>query len=102
MSALGSPVTPVRKAKPLWGVRTPLPTSTSRALSVGALAFSLGAWCVLSIDFFGHGALVPPLYLPSPVGVLKGLVQLTVDQGLAGSLLTSIRRVSIAFGLCIV
>jgi NitT/TauT family transport system permease protein len=91
-----------RKSKPMWGVRTPLPAGTSRALSFGALAFVVLGWCVLSIDFTGRGALIPPLYLPSPVDVLKGLVQLAVDNELVSSLLTSIRRVSVAFGLCVI
>jgi len=55
-----------------------------------------------SIDFTGRGAIISPLYLPSPIDVLKGLVQLTVDQGLLSSVGTSVRRVSIAFGLCVV
>jgi NitT/TauT family transport system permease protein len=89
------------QAHPLWGVRTPLPASTARIFSAAALTFVLLVWCILSIDFFGRGALVSALYLPSPVDVLKGLVQLTVDQGLIPSVLTSVRRVSIAFSLCV-
>ncbi len=86
----------------MWGVRTPLPDGIARALSVGSLLTALLAWCVLSIDFTGHGAIVPPLYLPSPVGVLKGLVQLFIDEGLLSAVGVSLRRITIAFSLCII
>jgi NitT/TauT family transport system permease protein len=92
----------VKRKALLFGVRTPLPAGIARALSLGALAFLLLLWALLSVDFTGKGALVPPLYLPSPVDVLKGLVQLLVDQGLLTSVGVSARRISIAFGLCIV
>jgi NitT/TauT family transport system permease protein len=63
-------------------------------LAVAAPALLAATWCLLS-----YGGVVSPMFLPSPTDVVRGLLQLTFDKGLAEAVLTSTRRISISFVL---
>jgi NitT/TauT family transport system permease protein len=57
----------------------------------------LGGWCVLS-----YGRIVAPTFLPSPTDVVRGLLQLFFEKDLGTAILTSARRIGLAFSLAAV
>jgi NitT/TauT family transport system permease protein len=80
------------RRRDLLALRQPLPRTASFALGLIAPALVLAAWCVLS---YGH--LAPPDFLPSPTEVVRGTIQLFVQEDLAGAILVSTRRIVLAF-----
>jgi NitT/TauT family transport system permease protein len=63
-------------------------------MGLAAPVLVLGAWCALS---YGH--IVPSNFLPSPTEVIRGLLQLFFEKQLGEAILTSTRRITIAFAL---
>ena len=63
---------------------------------IAAPIILLGAWFAIT---FGETPLVQPDFLPSPVGTLKGLLELYFDYGLLAAIWASTLRILIAFGL---
>ena len=98
---------PMKKATSIWALRTPVPQTTGRLLSLGSLGVLLGTWCLLSyvqIDrggTVGVGPLVSHVFLPAPDEVLKGLFYLAFEKQLLGSIAVSGVRILKAFGLSI-
>jgi NitT/TauT family transport system permease protein len=82
----------VKRTPDLFALRTPIPRRTALALGFVAPAFVLGVWCLLS-----YGGFAPPDFLPSPTEVLRGTVQLFLQQDLGSAILISSRRIGIAF-----
>jgi NitT/TauT family transport system permease protein len=80
------------RRRDLFALRQPLPRSASFALGLVAPALVLAAWCVLS---YGH--LAPPAFLPSPTEVVRGTIQLFVQEDLGSAILISTRRIALAF-----
>jgi NitT/TauT family transport system permease protein len=78
----------------LFALRAPLPSKLRPYLALAAPVCIFTAWCVLS-----YGEIVEPTFLPSPSDVVKGLLQLFFEQHLGEAILTSTRRITIAFGL---
>ncbi len=76
----------------LFALRAPLPRKLRPWLAVAAPALILGLWCALS---YGH--IVPETFLPSPTEVVKGLLQLFFEKQLGLAILTSTKRITIAF-----
>ena len=76
----------------LFALREPLPKSAALALGLVAPALVLGVWCLLS-----YGGFVPPDFLPSPTEVVRGTIQLFVQQDLGRAILVSSRRIGLAF-----
>jgi NitT/TauT family transport system permease protein len=75
-----------------FALRAPLPRATATALGFIMPALVLGAWCLIS-----YGGFAPPDFLPSPTEVLRGTLQLFIDYDLWGAILTSSRRILLAF-----
>jgi NitT/TauT family transport system permease protein len=75
-----------------FALRAPLPRTTATALGFIMPALVLGAWCLIS-----YGGFAPPDFLPSPTEVLRGTLQLFIDYDLWGAILTSSRRILLAF-----
>lgn len=73
-------------------LRQPLPRSTALAISFIAPILIIAIWCILT-----YGNLVSPDTLPSPTEVLRGILQLFIEQDLASSIWISARRIGIAF-----
>jgi NitT/TauT family transport system permease protein len=73
-------------------LRQPLPRSTALAISFIAPILIIAIWCILT-----YGQLVSPDTLPSPTEVLRGILQLFIEQDLASSIWISARRIGIAF-----
>ena len=77
-----------------FALRAPLPRSTAAVLGLVMPALVLGAWCAVT-----YGGFAPPDFLPSPTEVVRGTLQLFIDYDLWGSILTSTRRIVLAFVL---
>ena len=75
-----------------FALRAPLPRTTATALGFVMPALVLGAWCLVS-----YGGFAPPDFLPSPTEVVRGTLQLFIDYDLWGAILTSSRRILLAF-----
>jgi len=75
-----------------FALRAPLPRATATALGFVMPALVLGAWCLIS-----YGGLAPPDFLPSPTEVVRGTLQLFIDYDLWGAIVTSSRRILLAF-----
>jgi len=82
----------VKRTTDLFALRTPIPPRIALALGFVAPALVLAAWCVLT-----YGGFAPPDFLPSPTEVVRGTVQLFVQQDLGSAILISFRRIGIAF-----
>ncbi|MFI5183817.1 MAG: ABC transporter permease [Vicinamibacteria bacterium] len=76
----------------LFVLRTPLPHGTAFVLGFVAPVVVLGAWCVVT-----YGGFAPPDFLPSPTEVVKGTLQLFLEQDLWNAILVSTRRIAVAF-----
>ena len=76
----------------LFSIRSPLPRNTAFVLGFVAPALVLGAWCLLT-----YGNLVQPDFLPKPTEVVRGTLQLFIQYDLTTAILTSSRRIAIAF-----
>jgi NitT/TauT family transport system permease protein len=55
-------------------------------------ALVLGLWCLLT-----YGGFAPPDFLPSPTETVRGTLQLFIEHDLWGAILTSTRRILLAF-----
>lgn len=75
-------------------LRQPLPKSTALIISFIAPILILVIWCVLT-----YGGLVSPDALPAPTEVVRGILQLFIEQNLANSIWVSSQRILIAFTL---
>jgi len=73
-------------------LRAPLPRSAAVALGFVMPALVLGLWCLLT-----YGGFAPPDFLPSPTEVVRGTLQLFIEHDLWGAILTSTRRIVLAF-----
>jgi len=82
------------RRRDLFALRQPLPRTVSLALGLVAPALVLAAWCILS---YGH--LAPPSFVPSPTEVVRGTIQLFVQEDLGSAILVSTRRIALAFVL---
>ncbi|HKO58389.1 MAG TPA: ABC transporter permease subunit [Thermoanaerobaculia bacterium] len=76
----------------LWSIRQPIPRGTALWLGFIMPVVVLAAWCVIS-----YGRLAPPDFLPSPTEVIRGTLQLFIQYDLLGAILTSTRRIVLAF-----
>ena len=81
-------------ASDLFALRAPLPRRLRAPLAIAAPLLLLGSWCLLS-----YANLVPSSFLPSPSEVVKGLWQLVFEKSLGLAILTSSKRIAIAFAL---
>ena len=75
-----------------FALRASLPRTTALALGFVMPALVLGAWCLIT-----YGGLAPPDFLPSPTDTIRGTLQLFIDYDLWGAIVTSTRRIVMAF-----
>ena len=78
-----------------FALRQPLPRTLSFALGFVAPCLVALVWCALT---YGHFA--PPDFLPSPSEVVRGTIQLFVQQDLGTAILVSSRRIALAWQVC--
>ena len=81
-----------RRRSDWFELRSPLPRGAAAAIGLVMPALVLGAWCVVT-----YGGFAPPDFLPSPTEVVRGTLQLFIDYDLWGAILTSSRRILLAF-----
>jgi NitT/TauT family transport system permease protein len=96
---------PPRRSPPLFGLRTPIPQGRGRLLGALSVLCVLIAWCICSYVMINRGKgpepLVSHFFLPPPDEVLKSLLYLFFEQDLGKAVLTSLKRIGIAFGLSV-
>lgn len=81
-----------RNKSNLFSIRAPLPKRTAFLLGFVAPALVLGVWCLLT-----YGNFVKPDFLPSPTEVVRGTLQLFIQNDLATAIYVSTRRIALAF-----
>lgn len=86
------PATRSGPASGLFALRAPLPRRVQTYLAFAAPALVMTLWCVLS-----YGDIVSDSFLPSPTEVLRGFLQLTFEKNLGAAVLTSTKRITLAF-----
>ena len=82
----------MRRTNSIWGLRAPVSRGTASVLSVIMPVLVIGAWCVIS-----YGGFAPPDFLPSPTEVVRGTLQLFLQYDLMEAIITSTRRIVMAF-----
>ncbi|MFL5321968.1 MAG: ABC transporter permease [Myxococcaceae bacterium] len=96
---------PPRRKPPLFSLRSNIPLATGRLLGLMSFGIIFLAWCICSYVQVNRGAgpepLVSHFFLPAPDEVLKSLLYLFFEQDLGPAILTSLKRIGIAFGLSI-
>jgi NitT/TauT family transport system permease protein len=80
------------RRRDLFALRQPLPRAVSFGLGFVAPGLVMLVWCLLT---YGHFA--APDFLPSPTEVVRGTIQLFVQQDLGGAIVISTRRIVAAF-----
>lgn len=80
------------KKSSLFALRQPLPRTTAMLLGLLAPILVVSTWCLLT-----YGGFAPPDFLPSPTETLRGTLQLFLQYDLWGSILTSTKRIVLAF-----
>lgn len=81
----------------LFALRASLPRKYRPYFAVAAPLLVLLLWCGLTF-----GGLVKEDFLPNPIEVIRGLLQLAFEKGLGEAVWTSTRRITIAFLLAAV
>jgi NitT/TauT family transport system permease protein len=76
----------------LFALRGSLPRKWRPYFALAAPVLVLLVWCVLTF-----GGLADETFLPNPVEVVRGLLQLIFEKGLGEAVWTSTRRITIAF-----
>ncbi|MGH8910251.1 MAG: ABC transporter permease [Egibacteraceae bacterium] len=79
-----------------WGIREAIPDRLRRPLVVASLCAPLVVWVAL----YASGA-VSPLFLPSPVAVVRALGEWAASGDMAVDVAASVRRVAYGFGLAL-
>lgn len=80
--------------KLLMELRQPLPRSKALMISFIAPILLVAVWCILT-----YGGFVSEDALPTPTEVIRGILQLFIEQDLANSIWISSRRIGLAFVL---
>ena len=81
-----------RRRSDFFDLRASLPKTAAVALGFVMPVLVLGLWCLLT-----YGGFAPPDFLPSPTEVVRGTLQLFIEHDLWGAILTSTRRILLAF-----
>jgi NitT/TauT family transport system permease protein len=80
----------------LWGIRQDVPRTARRTLIAIGVITPLLAWWVLTAS-----QVVNPVFLPSPLDVLRAGRELIASGELVADALATLRRVALGFGLAI-
>ena len=75
---------------------------TRRLVGVGAMAAIVLLWWLATVGAGVENRLISPVILPSPVEVLRSFPSLLNDRGLMQSIVATLKRVLIGFGLAVV
>jgi ABC-type nitrate/sulfonate/bicarbonate transport system permease component len=86
----------------LFELRVPPGPFTRWLLGFGAVALVLATWFAATLGATAEQRLVSPVILPSPVEVAKSFDALWTERALLASVIATLRRVLIGFGLAII
>ena len=75
---------------------------TRRLVGVGAMAAIVLLWWLATVGAGVENRLISPVILPSPVEVIRSFPSLLNDRGLMQSIVATLKRVLIGFGLAVV
>jgi NitT/TauT family transport system permease protein len=75
---------------------------TRRLVGVGAMAAIVLVWWLATVGAGAENRLISPVILPSPVEVVRSFPSLLNDRGLMQSIVATLKRVLIGFGLAVV
>jgi NitT/TauT family transport system permease protein len=86
----------------IWTLRRALPRSMQIPFMIALPSFLFALWCALTLRAhpvsIGH-IVLDPLFLPSPVAVLRSLVRMSFDGTLAANISASVFRIVVSFFL---
>jgi NitT/TauT family transport system permease protein len=82
----------MRRTNSIWAIRQPISRGMATMLAIVMPVIVLAAWCAIS-----YGGLAPADFLPSPTEVIRGTLQLFIQYDLLDAILTSTRRIVLAF-----
>jgi NitT/TauT family transport system permease protein len=89
-----------RVVKPgLFALRVPPGTFTARVLGASAVALLVVAWWIVTRGATPEARLVSPVILPSPLEVVRSFSSLWTERHLLESIVATMRRVLVGFGL---
>jgi len=86
----------------LFDLRVLPPPLTRRLLGAGAVALLILVWFLVTRGPTPEQRFVSPVILPSPLEVVRSFGALWNERALAASIIATLRRVLIGFGLAIV
>jgi len=75
---------------------------TRRLVGMGAMAAIVLLWWLATVGAGAENRLISPVILPSPVEVIRSFPSLLNDRGLMQSIVATLKRVLIGFGLAVV
>ena len=85
----------------LWDLRVPPPGISGKVLGAVTLALILAFWWFATLGDTAESRWISPVILPSPFEVLKSFPALLNERGLIASIVATMRRVIIGFGLAV-
>jgi ABC-type nitrate/sulfonate/bicarbonate transport system permease component len=83
----------------IWDLRIPPPGLTGKLLGAATLIGVVALWWFVTSGATPETRIVSPVILPSPMEVLQSFPALWNDRGLLASIVATLRRVIIGFGL---
>lgn len=86
----------------LWDLRIPPGPFTGRLLGVGAVVFIIALWTLATRGATPEQRFISPVILPSPMEVARSFNALWTERALLASIIATMRRVLVGFGLAIV
>jgi ABC-type nitrate/sulfonate/bicarbonate transport system permease component len=90
----------MHETKPgLFDLRIPPGPVTGRLLGVGTVALLLFLWWLGTRGDIAEHRWISPVILPSPAEVFRSIRSLWFDRGLLASIMATLRRVLVGFGL---
>ena len=87
---------------PLLSLRLAPPRMTRRLLGVAGVAFVVLLWWLATLGAGPEDRLVSPVILPSPAEVLRSFPVLLNERSLIQSIIATLQRVLVGFGLAVV
>src|SRR5580658_6026036 len=86
----------------LFALRTAPPPLTGRLIGLGAVALIILVWFAATRGASAEQRLVSPVILPSPLEVFRSFGTLWYERDLLSSIIATLQRVLIGFGLAAV
>src|SRR5712671_1189457 len=92
---------PAQSTASLLALRIPPRPTTARLIGMGALGAVVLLWWLATRGVGAEDRLISPIILPSPAEVVRSFPSLLNDRGLVESIVATLRRVLVGFGLAV-